>query len=196
MGSDTTDNTKSKKVIQEEVKEGHDYDGIGELDNPPPRWIMNLFYLTIGLSILYGAYYFWLGIGKNQDEQYIARSARHDEIYKKANSPAAEMKLLTDEASLAEGRAIFTEMACTACHGLNGEGNAIGPNLTDDHWINGCSFADVQNIITNGNAIKGMTTFKDKLTAEKIAKVASYVLVTLKGSNPPNAKAPQGEVCK
>ena len=37
----------------------HEYDGIKELDNPPPRWIMMLFYLTIGWSMLYGAYFIW-----------------------------------------------------------------------------------------------------------------------------------------
>ncbi len=30
----------------------HNYDGIQELDNPPPRWIMALFYITIGFSII------------------------------------------------------------------------------------------------------------------------------------------------
>ena len=45
----------------------HEYDGIKELDNPPPRWIMALFYITIGFSILYGAYYFWLKQGDHQD---------------------------------------------------------------------------------------------------------------------------------
>ena len=30
----------------------HNYDGIQELDNPPPRWIMLIFYITIGFSIL------------------------------------------------------------------------------------------------------------------------------------------------
>lgn len=197
MGSDTNnENIKNKKDFHDEVKAGHEYDGIGELDNPPPRWIMALFYLTIGLSILYGAYYFWLGIGENQDEQYLTKSARHDQKYSGANTPMAELKLLTDESSLSEGKAIYTEMACAACHGLNGEGNAIGPNLTDEFWISGCSFTNVHDMIKNGNSLKGMAAFKDRLTEEKIAKVASFVLVTLKGSNPANAKAPQGESCK
>ncbi|HPT14328.1 MAG TPA: cbb3-type cytochrome c oxidase N-terminal domain-containing protein [Bacteroidales bacterium] len=197
MGSDEiNEKLKDKKDLHDEVMAGHDYDGIGELDNPPPRWIMALFYLTIGLSILYGAYYFWLGIGENQDEQYITKSAKHDEKYKQAGTPPAELKLLTDEGSLAEGKAIYTEMACQACHGLTGEGNAIGPNLTDEYWINGCSFTNVHDMIKNGNSIKGMTAFKDRLSEEKIAKVASYVLVSLKGSNPPNAKAAQGVACK
>jgi cytochrome c oxidase cbb3-type subunit 3 len=197
MGSDTNnEKLKEKKELHDEVMTGHDYDSIGELDNPPPRWIMALFYLTIGISILYGAYYFWLGIGENQDQEYQTKSAKHDEKYKKANTPVAELKLLTDESSLADGKAIYTEMACAACHGVNGEGNAIGPNLTDEYWIHGCGFTNVHDMIKNGNSIKGMTAFKDRLTEDKIAKVASYVLVSLKGTNPPNAKAPQGELCK
>jgi len=38
--------------VEEHLSE-HTYDGIEELDNPPPRWIMMLFYLTIGFSIFY-----------------------------------------------------------------------------------------------------------------------------------------------
>jgi len=192
-----SDIEKNKPDTDEhEVMEGHNYDGIGELDNPPPRWIMALFYITIGLSILYGAYYFWLDIGPNQDEVYVAKSAQHDEKYKAAQTPAAELKLLDDEAALSEGKAVYTEMACAACHGVNGEGNAIGPNLTDNNWIHGCSFTKVYEMISNGNAVKGMTPFKDKLTPDKIAKVASFVLVTFKDSKPANAKAPQGDACK
>lgn len=37
-----------------------------------------------------------------------------------------------------------------------------------------------------------MAPFKDQLTAQQIQQVASYVL-SLQGTNPPNAKAPQGE---
>ncbi|HOW31140.1 MAG TPA: cbb3-type cytochrome c oxidase N-terminal domain-containing protein [Bacteroidales bacterium] len=188
---------KNKTEADEhEIMEGHDYDGIGELDNPPPRWIMALFYITIGLSILYGAYYFWLDIGPNQDEVYAIKSERHDQNFASAKAPAAELKLLTDEAALSEGKAIYTEMACSACHGIVGEGNAVGPNLTDENWIHGCSFNNVYEIISNGIAVKGMTSFKDKLSPEKIAKVASYVLVSLKDTKPVNAKAPQGEPCK
>ena len=40
-----------------------------------------------------------------------------------------------------------------------------------------------------------MTPFKTQLSDARIQKVASYVL-SLKGSNPPNAKGPQGEKCE
>lgn len=190
-----TDNKDKDQDLHDEVKQGHNYDGIDELDNPPPRWIMNLFYITIGLSILYGAYFFWLRIGDNQDQEYARKSAKHDLEYKK-NTPAVAIKLLEDAGSLNEGQEIYVQMGCVACHGNSGEGNAIGPNLTDDNWINGCSFDNVVNIVKNGNSVKGMTAFKDKLSDEKVAKVASFVLLKLKGSKPANPKPPQGEPCK
>ena len=86
-------------------------------------------------------------------------------------------------------------MNCFACHGMNGEGNAIGPNLTDDSWISGCDFQSVFNIIKNGNPTKGMTAFKGQISDQKIQKVSSYVL-SLNGTNPANAKEPQGEKCE
>lgn len=173
----------------------HEYDGIKELDNPPPRWIMALFYVTIGFSILYGAYYFWLGVGDHQDEEYVKKSAQHDEKYQIASLSADDLIRLTDEASLNEGRQVYTDMACMACHGMNGEGNAIGPNLADEYSINGCDFKSVYNIIKNGKPAKGMTAFKGQISDEKILQVASYVM-TMVGSNPANAKEPQGEKCQ
>ena len=173
----------------------HDYDGIQELDNPAPAWIMAIFYITITFAVFYGAYYFWFGQGPTQEEEYIADCKAHDAEYKAAQGNSADIKLLTDEASLAEGAQIFVEMGCTACHGAKGEGNAIGPNLTDNSWINGCGFDNVFNTIKNGKA-PSMPEFKSKMSEQKIQKVASYILGTLHGSNPENAKAAQGEECK
>ncbi len=59
-----------------EVMDNHNYDGIEELDNPPPRWIMALFYITIAFAIIYGAYYFWLDIGDHQDAEYVRNRRR------------------------------------------------------------------------------------------------------------------------
>jgi len=173
----------------------HDYDGIKELDNPPPRWIMAMFYLTIGISILYGAYYFWLDVGPTQDEEYAKKSVQHDEKYQMVSLSADNLSWLTDEASLEAGKSVFQSMNCFACHGMNGEGNAIGPNLTDEYWLNGCDFQSIFNIIKNGNPAKGMTAFKGQISDEKIQQVSSFVH-SLKGSSPANAKDPQGEKCE
>lgn len=185
---------KIKHTEQDDHITDHDYDGIKELDNPPPRWIMLLFYITIGWAIIYGAYYFWLKEGDHQDAEYARKSEKHDQKYQIASLSADDLVAFTDEASLVEGKQIYTDMACMACHGLNGEGNAIGPNLTDKFWIHGCDIQSVFNVIKNGVPAKGMTAFKGQISDEKIQKVASYIL-SMKDSNPANAKDPQGVEC-
>jgi cytochrome c oxidase cbb3-type subunit III len=174
--------------------EDHDYDGIKELDNPPPGWIMAVFYLTIGLAILYGAYFFWLHVGDQQEAEFT-KSVEMAKIKYNKEPTGGAMVQLTDPGSIAAGKVIFTAMNCITCHGTNGEGNAIGPNLTDNYWLHGCKFEDIVSTISNGIPTKGMIAFKAQLTDEKIKQVASYI-VSLKGSNPTNAKAPQGEPCK
>lgn len=188
--------TEDKKIDQhDEQIMNHDYDGIKELDNPPPRWIMALFYITIAFAIIYGAYYFWLGVGDHQDAEYVKSSQKHEAKFKKDNVSSEELVALTDAASMEEGKTIYNEMNCFACHGMKGEGNAIGPNLTDKFSIHGCDFKSVFSIIKNGNPAKGMAAFKAQMSDEKIQKVASYVN-TLIGTNPTNAKAAQGEKCE
>lgn len=189
----TTDNKQQPKP--DEKLMDHDYDGIQELDNPPPRWIMAMFYITIAIAIIYAAYYFWLGIGDNQDAEYARKSQKHDELYQIANMSSDELVLLTDAESIEEGKRIYSEMNCFACHGMSGEGNAIGPNLTDNYWVHGCDFKSVFSIIKNGNPAKGMTAFKGQISDERIQKVTSY-LKTIVGTNPANAKEAQGEKCE
>lgn len=185
---------ESSPEVDEHLSE-HTYDGIEELDNPPPRWIMMLFYLTIGFSIIYAAYFFWFDIGDLQEAKYAKKSEQHDARYQMTSQSTDELMVLSDAADIEEGANIYREMSCFACHGMSGEGNAIGPNLTDNNWISGCDFKSIFNVIKNGNPAKGMTAFKTQLSDNRIQKVASFV-VSLKGSNPPNAKAPQGEACE
>jgi cytochrome c oxidase cbb3-type subunit 3 len=193
---ENTQNSQNKQAQEvDDHMMDHNYDGIQELDNPPPRWIMAIFYLTIGFSILYAAYYFWLDVGDHQEVKYAKKSQLHDQKYALTTADAEEMGMLTDAADLAEGKEIYASMSCFACHGMNGEGNAIGPNLTDNAWIHGCDFQSVFNMVKNGNPAKGMTAYKTQLSDVKIQKVSSYVL-SIVGSNPANAKEPQGEVCE
>jgi len=188
--------TKNKtNDLHDEKLMDHEYDGIGELDNPPPRWIMALFYITIGFSILYGAYYFWLKQGDHQDAEYAKRSERHDQKFKLNTQSSGDIVLLTDAASIDAGKTIYKEMNCFACHGMKGEGNSIGPNLHDEIWLHGCKIQDVVNVIKNGVPAKGMTPFKAQLSDDKIQKVSSYIL-SLKGTKPANAKAAQGVKCE
>lgn len=193
------ESTKDKKQVEEQIDDEnlmeHSYDGIQELDNPPPRWIMAIFYITIAFSIIYAAKYFWLDVGDNQDVEYVNKSMAHDVKYKMNAEPDAEFGALLDDASLAAGKEVYTAMVCNTCHGVTGEGNAVGPNLTDTYWIHGCDFESVYEIVKNGNPTKGMAAFKGQISDTKIKQVSSYVM-SLVGSNPANAKDPQGDLCE
>ncbi|HOJ02721.1 MAG TPA: cbb3-type cytochrome c oxidase N-terminal domain-containing protein [Bacteroidota bacterium] len=101
---------------------------------------------------------------------------------------------ITDATLLADAKNFF-DAQCAACHGRAGEGG-IGPNLTDDYWIHGNKIAQVVKVITKGVPAKGMVAWEKSMTPEQINAMASFVLVKLHGTAPPNGKAPQGELMK
>jgi cytochrome c oxidase cbb3-type subunit 3 len=103
------------------------------------------------------------------------------------------VKLLTASSDLAAGKVIF-QSTCFACHGKNGEGG-VGPNLTDQYWLHGGSIQQVYKTIKYGWPDKGMKSWKDDFSPLQIRQIASYVK-SLAGTNPPNAKAPQGDLMK
>ncbi|MGD9900112.1 MAG: cbb3-type cytochrome c oxidase N-terminal domain-containing protein [Calditrichaceae bacterium] len=107
-----------------------------------------------------------------------------------AGPAEAEIAALTDIKSLASGESVFSAN-CASCHGNKGQGG-IGPNLTDDYWIHGAGMNNVVKIINVGVPAKGMISWERTLNQDQIMHVASYIL-TLHGTNPPNAKAPQGD---
>jgi len=175
----------------------HDYDGIKELDNTLPPWWVYLFYACIVFSAVYLIRFEIMG-GDNQEmelKKEMAQAKIDVAEYMKTAPDLMDEKsvtLLTDAASLAEGKTIFTTN-CVACHRADGGGN-IGPNLTDNHWILGGGIKNVFHTITNGGRDgKGMIAWKTTLKPKEIQKVASYVL-SLQGSNPKDAKAPDGEI--
>jgi cytochrome c oxidase cbb3-type subunit 3 len=94
---------------------------------------------------------------------------------------------------MASARGLFA-LRCAVCHGQQGQGN-IGPNLTDDYWLYGGKPTEVYHTITEGVPAKGMISWKAQLPAGQILALAAYV-GTLHGSNPPNPKAPQGDLLK
>ena len=175
---------------------GHEYDGIKELDNRLPRWWLWLFYITIIFAAVYFIRYHVIRTGKLQDAEYKAEveaaSSKYQQPAETASINAVTVTLLADATSLEAGKAIF-DKSCVVCHLSKGEG-LVGPNLTDQYWIHGCKIGDLFNTITVGVPDKGMISWKDQLTPLQIQQVASYIL-SLQGTNPPNAKAPQGELC-
>lgn len=189
--------TRSKDIDHEEdVMLDHDYDGIKELDNVLPPWWVGLFYITVIFAIVYLIRFHIVG-DYTQDEEFIAEMEQSDKQVQEylKNAPdlmnAESATFLADDASLSEGKAIFTTN-CVACHKADG-GGSIGPNLTDEYWILGGGIKNVFTTISEGGRSgKGMVPWKESLKPTEIQKVASYVL-SLQGTNPEGGKDPEGD---
>lgn len=182
---------------EEEILLDHSYDGIKELDNDLPAWWLYGFYVSIIFAFVYLAYYH-LFDGENQTEEYLAAVAQAEEDIEayKAENPdlidASSVELLTEASDLKAGEDIYMA-SCMACHRPDG-GGSIGPNLTDEHWILGGGISNVfQTISEGGRDGKGMVSWKSELSPMEMAQVASYV-ISLEGTNPPDPKAPEGDV--
>jgi len=175
----------------------HDYDGIKELDNNLPPWWVYLFYACIVFAAVYLVRFEIMGGDDQETELKNEMAQAQIEIaeYKK-NAPDTmdenTVTLLTDAADLAAGKAIFAAN-CVACHKADG-GGQIGPNLTDDKWILGGGIKNIFHTLVNGGRDgKGMISWKGTLKPKQMQEVASYV-ISLQGTNPKDAKAPEGEV--
>ena len=168
----------------------HDYDGITEYDNPLPPWWLYLFYISIAWAVVYMVFYHFGNWGSGSDKEYAEEMKLYAGVTKKTpDQDFSKFTALSDEASLTEGKDVFTKN-CVSCHAADG-GGGIGPNLCDDYWIHGGSFGNIVKTITIGVPQKGMLTWKGILNESQILKVASYI-ETFKGTTPAVPKAPQG----
>lgn len=189
---------KSVDIAEEDtIMTDHDYDGIRELDNSLPPWWKYGFYVTIVVAIIYMGYYHMGGSGPSSLKEYqnqMDQAAMEIAAYQATQKDAVNEKnvvLLDNQSDIQAGAATFQSL-CVACHGTMAEGK-VGPNLTDDYWKNGSDIKDLFKTIKYGVKGTGMKSWKTDISASQIAQVASYIL-SLKGSNPPGAKAPEGSL--
>jgi cytochrome c oxidase cbb3-type subunit 3 len=63
--------------------------------------------------------------------------------------------------------------------------------MTDEYWINGGGIKNIFKTIKYGKQEKGMISWQNQMNPTEMQQVGSYIL-TLKGTNPANPKAPQG----
>lgn len=176
----------------------HEADGIREFDNDLPRWWLYGFYFTIAIAVVYLINFHVLSspivgapsiVAGYEADVRVAKEAA--DARRAAAGPADAVAALTDAASLEKGRAIFEgeTNVCAACHRPD-LGGLVGPNLTDDQWLHGCSMGEVMESIRNGYPSRGMLPFGSAapLDDEQLRQVASYVL-SKQGSAPVNPKA-------
>ncbi|MFZ4056688.1 MAG: cbb3-type cytochrome c oxidase N-terminal domain-containing protein [Ferruginibacter sp.] len=189
--------TKAVPVEKEaDVLLDHDYDGIKELDNALPPWWKYGFYITIAVAFVYIINFHVMGSGKNPSQEYLSEMEKarvEKEAYDANNKDKIDEKNvpMADATGIATGKEIYGAN-CVACHGKLGEGGA-GPNLTDNFWIHKGSLNDIYNTLKVGYADKGMQSWAGKFSPKEMSQIASYVK-TLKGTNPPNPKAAQGDL--
>lgn len=189
--NDRVEEEKEKDILLD-----HDYDGIQELDNNLPPWWKYGFYLTIVSGVLYIGYYHFLG-GPNQVEELNRKIAKAEvEIAEyMANQKnlidETSVTFLTGKEDLIKGRELFLSK-CKVCHGEEGQGSGIAPNLTDEYWIHGGSISNIFSTIKYGVTGKGMQSWKNEFSALEIAQITSFIK-SLEGTNPANAWEPQGE---
>ena len=176
----------------------HDYDGIKELDNALPPWWKYGFYITIVVALFYIFKFEVWHTGMNPTQEYAeemsAAKIQTDAYLASAKENVDENSVVQlDVAGAAAGKEIFTK-TCVACHLAEGQGS-VGPNLTDEYWIHGGSIKDIFKTIKYGFPDKGMQSWQTTYSPVQMQQLATYIR-TLKGTNPPNPKAPQGDLYK
>ena len=172
----------------------HEYDGIQEYDNPLPRWWVALWAISIAFCFPYLLYYH-VGPGPsiidNLDAENAAFAARLLETYGELKiDEGTILTYMHDETAMLGISGLF-KGKCAQCHLADGSGN-VGPNLTDDHWINVKQVTDISRIVSEGLATKGMPAWGDRLSETQIVLVSAYVAGLRE--NPVEGKPAEGEV--
>ncbi|WP_185867342.1 cbb3-type cytochrome c oxidase N-terminal domain-containing protein [Blattabacterium cuenoti] len=190
----------SKKIYHDDVKKiDHGFDGIIELDNKLPMWWIHLFYLTIVFSAIYFFSYLLIDFSNPYKEYDIAykNQLKEIEIFEK-NTPQVTIENASFRENLINKGKILFEENCATCHNSDGSGN-IGPNLTDDYWINAKEkdlFKNIFYIIWNGSDNNPtMRAFgqSGEIKGNDIEKISSYVyFINKKFKKSLKGKAPQG----
>ncbi|WP_143885669.1 cytochrome c [Chryseobacterium binzhouense] len=202
-------NSAFKKQSQSEETDiliDHGFDGITELDNSLPKWWIGLFYFGIifcGVYMIAFAFTDYAHPDVEYDKETKIQLASIEEYEK--NAPPINLETAKYSADyISEGEQLF-KTNCVTCHGDNGKGG-IGPNLTDNHWINikeKSLFKNVFWMLENGSPNNPtMRPFikEGTITGRDAEKIASYIYHINQEKSPvteaQGGAAPQGEAVK
>jgi len=173
----------------------HEVDGIQEYDNKLPNWWLYTLYGAIAFGVVYWYHFHSGGFGstplaKYEEEKNRELAAQASQIKVGEATPESLATLTKDPNAIALGKQVFAS-TCAACHRNDG-GGMVGPNLTDEFWLHGSAPDKIYKTVATGVPDKGMPAWLPQLGALKTQAVTAYVM-TLRGSNAPGGKAPQGE---
>jgi len=178
---------------------GHVWDeDLVELNNPLPRWWLQLFYITIAFAFIYMSLFGGLGniggyLGWTQEGQYEAEMKSASEASEAIFARYRQMDnetLMADAEANATGQRLFAN-SCAMCHGSDARGARGFPNLTDNDWLYGDSFDTVMEGIANGRA-GAMPVMVAGLDDDAISDLVVYVQ-SLSGQKADEAMAANGK---
>ena len=184
--ADTNDST----LIQ-----GHEYDGIQEYDNPTPLW-WHLLWLS---SMIFSVVYFFLSLQSPwfvHQTQRLERAqvAEIERLFSAIGDLEGDQEtivsLMGDAQWMNYAQSLFGNH-CTSCHGSDG-GGGIGPNMTDDAYLNVKVITDIHKVIDKGANNGAMPAWGKRLHPNEVVLLSSYI-ASLRGQNLPR-KGPEGEV--
>lgn len=176
--------TEPRRRAEEKPKSmGHVWDeNLEELNNPLPRWWLNLFYATLVFSAVYLVLYPGLGsfagaLGWTSAGQYEkevqATEARLSPLYEKYLKQDLAA-LAKDPEALKTGERLFVNY-CATCHGSDARGAKGFPNLRDQDWLWGGDPQSIKTTIMNGRT-GAMPAWGAVLGPEGLFNVTEYVL--------------------
>ena len=175
----------------------HTYDGIQEYDNPIPGWWKWLFIGTIVFSPIYIMWFHAPGMERDLVGQYDRAFAANMQLKFGEMPPLGDpgqdvLTYMNDQEWLAVGKAAFATH-CKTCHGANGASgpSLTGPNLTDNHYKNITTAADIVTVLQEGAAGGAMPPWKTKLHPNELILTAAYV-ANLRGTFAQGGKAAEG----
>ena len=161
---------------------GHVWDeDLYELNNPLPRWWLNLYLLTM----IWGGIYLFLypGLGSFSGYKNWTQQSQYDaevELAEQQFGPIYAQFLNQDLNNLARNTDALTIGArlfatyCTTCHGSDAGGATGLPNLTDQDWLYGGDPQSIKTSIMEGR--QGvMIAWQDILGTEGVFNVVEYV---------------------
>jgi cytochrome c oxidase cbb3-type subunit 3 len=182
----------NKKNPNEVPDTGHEWDGIRELENPPPRWWTNALYLSGLLVLVYFILYpslplindstkgllGWTQIKEYEEDLAKVQDVRAPFEEKLASMTAEEILADTEMRNYAVGssKVLFGDN-CAACHGTGGvpAQNSGYPILADDDWLYG---GDTNTIVTSLAAGRHgmMMSHQKTLQAEEVDGLVKFVV--------------------
>ncbi|MBT7411322.1 MAG: cytochrome-c oxidase, cbb3-type subunit III [Methylococcales bacterium] len=178
---------------------GHEWDGIRDLTNPPPRWWTIWFHLSwvfvLGYALLYPSIPYltdnskgllgYTQIKELKDDIKVADAEWKQKFSEQENKLSTQSvdQIMQDKDLvkyvIETSKVVFGDN-CSPCHGSGGQGNPGYPVLVDDDWLYGGTVTQIFDSISKGR--EGMMLAHEKQLNEKEADdLVEHVIAMTKG---------------